>query len=73
MTSDDPKDRDVTAESVTGAPDGESVPLTRCPCGATFALWDFILTIYPDMARACPQCGRKLYAEVSVRVFEVTP
>lgn len=66
------KAKDITALVKTGSPDGESVPLVRCACGKTWERWDFILSIYPDMPRECDGCGRRMYAAVEVRVYEVT-
>lgn len=74
MMTDERKDKDVTAETVTGPPDGdEDVPLIRCVCGRAFDDWEFILSVYPDLAKPCPACGRRLYVAVEVCVFEVTP
>ncbi len=66
-----PISRDVTHLVSFSDNDGESLPLTRCVCGKEFAAWDFILSIYPDMARECPACGRKLYFDYSITVYEI--
>jgi len=51
--------------------DGELVWLSQCKCGAEFKPWDFILTIYEDDPRQCPECGRMLYFSVKVTIHEV--
>ena len=42
-------------------------------CGALFdsRSWEFVLSIYRDIAKVCPACGRRLYFTAGVRVFEV--
>jgi DNA-directed RNA polymerase subunit RPC12/RpoP len=64
-------DKDITAEVSFYDNDGDSLPLTRCACGAKFPAWEFILGTYADMAHTCPHCGRRLYFRNSIRVFEV--
>jgi DNA-directed RNA polymerase subunit RPC12/RpoP len=65
---------DVTALVRVGAVDDESVPLERCVCGARFETWRGpILSIYADDPTECPSCGRRLYFQSSVRVYEVKP
>lgn len=52
--------------------DEECVPVLRCACGAEFAEWDFIISVYPDDPRPCPAgCGRKLYFQMSISVTSV--
>jgi NAD-dependent protein deacetylases, SIR2 family len=63
---------DITDKVYTGSPDGELVPLNKCACGKEFEYWDFILSIYDDNPKECPNCGRKLFASIQVRVFEIT-
>ena len=65
------QDRDVTALVEFRDNDSEALPLTRCVCDAEFDAWDFILSIYRDMARRCPKCGRRLYFTNTIRVYEV--
>ena len=64
-------DKDVTSEVKCGGIDGESITLRRCVCGCEFEAWDFILSIYRDMAHTCPECGCKLYFSYKVTVMEV--
>jgi hypothetical protein len=64
---------DITKDVSFGEIDGESLPLTRCACGATFPLWDFVIGIYPDMPTQCPTCGRLLCFAATVTVYEVEP
>ena len=64
--------RDVTPEVRFGNPDDESLPLTSCLCGAEWKLWDGpILSVYADDPTECPQCHRRFYFSLWVRVFEV--
>lgn len=65
------KTRDVTEFVDFNSPDDECLPVTRCLCGKEFPIWDFVISIYPDMADGCSNCGKKLYFRNSVRVFEV--
>ena len=51
--------------------DDEVLPITKCLCGTIFHPWKFIISIYPDWAKACPNCGRKFYFENAIRVFQV--
>ena len=64
-------DKDVTAEVAFWGNDGDTLPLTRCACGAEFPAWDFILSVYADLARQCPRCGRRMYFRNDIRVYEV--
>ncbi len=66
-----PISRDVTHLVSFSDNDGEDLPLTRCVCGKEFESWDFILSIYPDTAKECPACGRKLYFDYSITVYEI--
>jgi hypothetical protein len=62
---------DITPFVEFGLNDDENLPLTRCICGATFAPWEFIISIYRGVANPCPQCKRKLCFGVTISVFEV--
>jgi hypothetical protein len=62
---------DVTDLVKFGDNDGEFLPLEKCICGKVFDSWDFILKIYPDMAKKCI-CGRKYYFQNKITIFEVT-
>ena len=63
--------KDITDLVDFGLNDDECLPLTRCVCGQVFKRWEFIISIYPDMADECPNCGRKLYFKVAIMIFEV--
>jgi len=61
---------EVTAQTETDDNDGELVPLTRCVCGQGDQLWEAILA--PDRdAQPMPCGGARLYASVSVRVYQI--
>lgn len=62
---------DVTAQVDFTDNDGETLPLTKCVCGAKFPAWEEILSIYPEHPWACPRCGAKLYFSVGIRVFQI--
>jgi len=64
-------DVEVTARTETGDNDGELVPLTRCVCGQGYPPWKAILAPYRD-AQPMPCCGARLYAAVTVRVYQVS-
>ncbi len=62
---------DVTDQVHYTWPDDESLPITKCVCGATFPAWEFTISIYADQAYQCPNCGRKLFYRNAIKVFEV--
>jgi hypothetical protein len=65
-------DKDVTAQVDFGLNDDEILPLTKCVCGAKWSMWGGpYLSIYRDTPYGCPECGRKMYFRISIRVFEV--
>jgi DNA-directed RNA polymerase subunit RPC12/RpoP len=64
---------DVTDKVKFGENDSEFLPLKKCVCGKEFDFWEKILSIYPDAAVKCRNCGRKLYFKVSIRVFADKP
>lgn len=51
--------------------DDESLPVTKCACGAKFEAWKFIISIYDDDPKVCPVCGRKFYFRNGIQVYEV--
>ena len=51
--------------------DDELLPLTKCACGINFRPWDLVIGIERDHPTECPHCKRKLYFNVSIRVYEV--
>ncbi len=63
-------DLDVTASVLFGNNDDELLPITQCVCGATFGYWEFCIGVYPEHTHECPECGRKLYFSVKIKVFE---
>jgi hypothetical protein len=64
-------DIDVTDWVAFHGNDDEHLPLVKCVCGQRFQAWDFILGIYREWAKECPNCGRKLYFRNDIRVYEV--
>lgn len=65
-------DKDITGQVQFQDNDGESLPLTKCACGREFEAWDFLLSIYPDLAHQCPNCGRRMYFTCKITVYEVS-
>jgi len=51
--------------------DGELLPIARCVCGKEFGNWEYVLGRYDDMAKECPACGRKLYFDIDIKIYEV--
>jgi len=64
-------DKDVTKEVKFGNIDEEFLELCQCVCGHEEGDWDDVLSIYRDSAYQCPQCGRKLYFQNKITVYEV--
>ena len=62
---------EVTDQVEFGGNDDEVLPITKCVCGARFGAWKFYISIYDDTPYPCPVCGRKMYFDASVRVYEV--
>ena len=62
---------DVTDKVDFQNPDDESLPLTRCVCGASFAPWEQIISIYGDLPWECPKCAAKLVFRNAVRIYQV--
>lgn len=72
-TSENQPDRDVTERvQLADNPDDELVPLARCVCGKTFERWHLTISIDRECTGPMPCCGRRLYFQNHVRVFEVT-
>jgi len=65
------KDKDITSQVKWGLIDGDLLPLERCACGAEYESWDFILSTESDDPHTCEKCGRRIYFEVIIKVFEV--
>ena len=63
-------DINVTSKVSFGDNDANQLPLTECVCGYRFELWEFNLRSDRDDPVTCPQCGRELYFELSIQVFE---
>jgi len=62
--------KDITNQVEYGDVDSESMPITKCVCGMKYGAWDFIISIYKDDTKKCPKCGRELYFEQTIKVFE---
>lgn len=60
---------DVSDQVEFGANDDECLPLHTCVCGAKFAAWTQVLSIYPETPWTCPQCGRRLHFSFSIQVY----
>jgi len=63
-------DKDVTKSIRCDLNDGDSLPLTKCVCGQEYMGWVFVLHSDRNDPTTC-RCGRKLYFQCQVRVFEV--
>ena len=51
----------------------EMIPLERCVCGLEFPDWAFPLWLgHSDSGdkATCPNCGRKMWFEVTIKVFQ---
>lgn len=64
-------DIEITGKVSFGLNDDECLPLKKCACGKEFAHWDFILGVYRDSPHECPDCKRKMYFAVEIKVYEV--
>ena len=64
-------DKDVTNQVKQGPMDDEILCITKCVCGKQFALWDFVIRAGNDDPVECPECDRRLYFTMAVRVYEV--
>lgn len=64
---------DVTDKVKFDLNDDESLPLTKCVCGKEFAAWNFTLNMEEDYPTVCPYCKRKLFFQLHLKVFEITP
>lgn len=55
--------------------DDESLPLTKCVCGKKFEAWNFIIGVDKDKQymKQCSACGRFLFWELTIKVFEYKP
>ena len=63
---------DITDKVAFGLNDGEFLPFMKCACGETFEPWNFILGMDsdPDYPKECPNCKRKMWFSVEIRVYE---
>jgi len=64
------KVKDITSEVEFGHK-SKSLSLTKCVCGKEFYFWNFILSEGSDYPSECPECGRKMYFEVNIKVYEI--
>jgi DNA-directed RNA polymerase subunit RPC12/RpoP len=62
---------DVTGKVEYGLNDDECLPLLKCVCGKEFKSWDFVLPVYSDDPAECPDCGAKLFFQLSIKVFQI--
>lgn len=62
--------KDITNLVDFGLNDDEYLPLTRCVCGQTFKYWGFVISMDSE-GTECPNCDRRLYFKVAIRIFEV--
>lgn len=63
---------DVTKDVAFENNDDESLPLTRCLCGATWRPWNGpILSVYDDQPTSCGACGREFYFSNQIHVYQV--
>jgi len=63
--------KDITDKVEFGGNDDELLPLTKCICGKTFESWTFILNADKSSPTKCLACGRNLYFEIGIRVYEI--
>ena len=63
-------DTDITTQVTIHSHEDEIASVGKCICGAEFHPWVFVIT-NRKQPRACPECGRRLYCVISVKVFEV--
>ena len=61
---------DITNKVLVGLNDGESIPLEKCVCGDVSEPWEFVLHTDPSDPNKCDICGRKMWFEISIRVFQ---
>jgi len=62
--------KDITNEVEFNLNDDELLPLTKCVCGKEFMPWSFVLGVYEDSPTPCPECKRKMYFRIEIRVYE---
>lgn len=63
--------KDITDKVKFGGNDDELLSLLECICGQTFESWTFLLNADKSSPVKCPGCGRKLFFEVGIRVYEI--
>ena len=63
-------DKDITSLVDFYGNDDECLPIIKCVCGQEFKAWTFNISIYRDTPTECPNCKRKLYFKMGIRVFE---
>ena len=62
---------DITDKVAFGNNDDEFLPLLQCACGREFDPWSFVISIYPDNPTECPECKRKLWFSIEIKVYGV--
>ena len=65
------KTKDVTSQVDFHNNDDECLPITQCVCGEKFPAWSFVISIYEDTPKECPNCGAKLFFRLGIQVFQV--
>ena len=64
--------KDVTRLVEFSYPDEESLPITKCVCGARFDLWDFVIDAEWEKEKySCPVCNTKLCWTQTITVYQV--
>lgn len=61
---------EITNKVLVGLNDGDSIPLERCVCGDVSEPWEFVLHTDKDDPNKCDNCGRKMWFEIEIRVFQ---
>lgn len=64
-------DNDVTSGVEFDEYEGGVLSMTRCACGKEWKVWDFVLGQDRNRPDECPQCHRKLYFKLEIKVYEV--
>jgi DNA-directed RNA polymerase subunit RPC12/RpoP len=66
-----PKIIDITNQVQFYTNDDECLPIVECACGHAFDPWEFVLSVYRDDPRECPNCGRKMFFQNEITVYQV--
>lgn len=63
-------DKDITDKVDFGRNDDEHLPITKCVCGKEFGHWEFVISMGSDCFSPCPNCGRKMYFTLDIKIYE---